>query len=251
MSTLIKRVLVLVLFLVLGEKGAFSQFSRIRVAIYDDDGGNDRGPANVELSLSDSNVFATKRVKAADIREGILKSFDVLVQPGGSGSKQAKSLQPSGVDSVRQFVRRGGGFLGICAGAYLATVEYDWSLHVLNSSVIDRAHWNRGKGDVTIRLTREGMKFFGTESERITLNYAQGPLMAPAHIGTMEAYIELAVFDTEIARNNAPPGIMLGKTAIAKSEFGRGRVFALSPHPEKSEHLRNMVARIVQWLANR
>jgi len=61
----------------------------------------------------------------------------------------------------------------------------------------------------------------------------------------------LATFVTEIAKNNAPFGIMFGKTAIAQVEYGNGRVFALSPHPEKSEHLRGMVARSVQWLAKR
>ena len=230
---------------------SFSQSFPIRVAVYDDNGGSDQGPANVEMSLADTLQFTTTRVNAKDIRDGSLNKFDVVVQPGGSGSKQAKNLEPSGVDSIRQFVQRGGGYLGICAGAYLATAEYDWSLHILNAKVIDRAHWNRGKGDVVIRLTEQGKKFFDLTSDTLTLNYAQGPLMAAAGVDSLPPYVELATFVTEIAKNNAPFGIMFGKTAIAQVEYGNGRVFALSPHPEKSEHLRGMVARSVQWLAKR
>lgn len=237
--------------IVVADGNAFSQTSRIRVAVYADTGGSDAGPANVELSLADASTYEVTRIAAEDVRRGVLKNYDVVVQPGGSGSKQAKNLQPSGVDSIRQFVRRGGGYLGICAGAYLATSEYEWSLHILNSKVIDRAHWARGKGDVVMRLTQAGKEFFGVSSDTITLNYAQGPLMAPAGIDSLPPYRELAVFETEIAKNDAPIGIMLGKTAIAQSTFGAGRVFAVSPHPEKSESLRPLIARIVLWLAKK
>jgi hypothetical protein len=230
---------------------AISQQKVIRVAIYDDEGGGGVGPKNIELCLGDSMKYKTQRVKAADIRSGILRNFDVVVQPGGSGSKQAKTLERSGVDSIRQFVRRGGGYLGICAGAYLATAEYEWSLHILNSKVIDRAHWNRGKGDVVIIMNKKGRKFFGTKDKEIKLNYAQGPLMAPAEVDSLPKYRELSTFKTEIALNGAPVGIMVGKTAFAQSEFGKGRVFAMSPHPEKSESLRYLVAQSVNWLAKR
>src|SRR4051812_18762966 len=83
------------------------------------------------------------RVGAKDIREGVLKEMDVLVQPGGSGSKQAEALQPEGCDAIREFVKGGGGYVGICAGSYLATTDYTWSLGILNAKVVDRKHWAR------------------------------------------------------------------------------------------------------------
>jgi len=227
----------------------FSQYKVIRVAIYDDLGGSVAGPKNIESCLSDSLKFKTQRVNAVDIRSGVLHDFDVVVQPGGSGSKQAKTLELNGVDSIRQFIRKGGGYLGICAGAYLATAEYSWSLHILNSKVIDRAHWNRGKGEVIMTMNKKGMDFFGITESEINLNYAQGPLMSPADVDSLPKYQELSTFKTEIAMNGAPIGIMVGKTAFAHAEFGKGRVFAMSPHPEKSDSLRSLVAIAVKWLA--
>src|SRR4051794_13249378 len=64
----------------------------IRVAIYDDAGGGGNGPTNLENCLKQADGFITERVKAEDIRGGVLDRFDVLIQPGGSGSKQAETL---------------------------------------------------------------------------------------------------------------------------------------------------------------
>jgi glutamine amidotransferase-like uncharacterized protein len=228
-----------------------SQNKIIRVAVYDDNGGGGRGSDNVELSLSDDTAFFTKRVSADEIRLGGLNSFDVVVQAGGSGSKQAKTLEESGVDSIRQFVKRGGGYLGICAGAYLATVEYKWSMGILNANVIDREHWNRGGGIIKIRLTAAGREFFGMSEDTISLNYNQGPLLAQADKPNLPAYEELAVFENEIAENDAMEGIMIGLTAIAQGNFWDGRVMAISPHPEKSPELRHMIATAVKWLARK
>ena len=228
-----------------------SQNKIIRVAVYDDNGGGGRGSDNVELSLSDDTTFFTKRVSADEIRLGVLNTFDVVVQAGGSGSKQAKTLEESGVDSIRQFVNRGGGYLGICAGAYLSTVEYRWSLGILNATVIDREHWNRGGGVVKIRLTPKGKLFFNATEDTISLNYNQGPLLAQADKPNLQAYQELAVFETEIAENGALEGIMVGLTAIAQGEFGEGRVIAISPHPEKSPELQYMISTSVKWCAKR
>jgi glutamine amidotransferase-like uncharacterized protein len=230
---------------------AVGQKKQIRVAVYDDIGGGGRGSDNVELCLSNDTTFFTKRVSADEIRLGMLNSFDVVVQAGGSGSKQAKTLEESGVDSIRQFVKRGGGYLGICAGAYLSTVEYTWSLGILNANVIDREHWNRGGGIIRIRLTAAGREFFGMSDDTISLNYNQGPLLAQADKPDLPAYEELAVFETEIVENGAPEGIMIGLTAIAQGNFGEGRILAISPHPEKSPELRHMISTAVKWLARK
>jgi glutamine amidotransferase-like uncharacterized protein len=225
------------------------QKKQIRVAVYDDNGGGGRGSDNVELCLLEDTTFFTKRVSADEIRLGGLNSFDVVVQAGGSGSKQAKTLEDSGIDSIRQFIYRGGGYLGICAGAYFSTVEYKWSLGILNANVIDREHWNRGGGIVKIRLTATGRDFFGMSEDTISLNYNQGPLLAQADKPDLPPYEELAVFESEIAENDALQGIMIGLTAIAQGNFGEGRVLAISPHPEKSPELRHMIATAVKWLA--
>ena len=252
MKTLLRSLMVFsIFFYFLFSSGMlFAQSSHIKVAIYDDAGGSTAGPINIELSLADTSFYVTTRVTADDIRAGILQNFDVLVQPGGSGSGQAAALETSGLDSIRQFVRRGGGILGICAGSYLLSSDYTWSLHILNTKVIDKAHWNRGNAPLVIRFNSTGKKFFNLSNDTVTIGYFQGPVMAPAGVDTLPGYVELSVFQTEIALNGAIPGLMIGKTAFAQSCYGAGRVFAMSPHPEKQDELRFMVARAVNWLAS-
>ena len=61
----------------------------------------------------------------AMIRDGYLKSsnIDVVVFPGGSSKKQSRILSGVGQRKLMEFVRDGGGFVGICAGAYLASTR--------------------------------------------------------------------------------------------------------------------------------
>lgn len=220
----------------------------IRIAIFDDEGCGRTSAATVEQCFVGLDEFATQRVDAADIRDGALERFDLLVHPGGSGSKQAATLGDVGRENVRRFVAEGGGYMGICAGAYLASADYTWSLHLLNAKVIDRQHWARGTGDVTIRLSPAGQRLLESE-ELVTVYYGQGPLLGPAGRDDLPTYETLAVFETEIAKKGAPSGVMKGTTAAAAAPYEQGRVFCFSPHPEKSAELKGFIVRAARWTA--
>ena len=88
------------------------------MAIYHDNGSNDAGLANVSKCLAITpGDYLYRGITAQEIRDRALKDFDVLVQPGGSGSKQANELEPVGRQNIQSFVKEGGGYIGICAGA--------------------------------------------------------------------------------------------------------------------------------------
>ena len=221
----------------------------IRVAIFDDAGGSEKGPPNLERCLPTAEGFHTERVTAADIREGALDRFDVVIHPGGSGSKQAAALEESGRTAERRFVEQGGGFVGICAGSYLASAHYPWSLGLIDARVVDREHWARGTGDVQIALTPAARKVFAADKDEVTIYYGQGPLLAPAEHDDIPDYQLLARYETEIAEKGAPHGVMKGTTAIVRGTFGKGRVFCFSPHPEKTPELDPYVRAAVLWVA--
>jgi putative intracellular protease/amidase len=94
----------------------------VRIAVFQGDGV---GPSAEDLLSVLENTGSTElvvsRISAEEIRAGELSEFDVLIHPGGSGSKQGKALGESGREAVTQFVRDGGGYLGVCGGAYLTT----------------------------------------------------------------------------------------------------------------------------------
>ena len=135
----------------------------LRVVIYDDGGAPDRSFEFVQhcLGLVRPQDYSITRIKGQDVREGILDSADVVVFPGGSGSGQAKSLQEAGRQKVREFVKNGGGYLGICGGSYLATSDYSWSLNIVNAAVVDRKHWARGRATLRLDFTPLGKQTLG------------------------------------------------------------------------------------------
>lgn len=216
----------------------------MHVAVYSDAGAG-RSRADLTRTLRQMDGLYYREVTAREIRDGALKDFDVLIHPGGSGSRQGRQLAEEGRETVRGFVRNGGGFIGICAGAYLASADYDWSLNILDARVLDRKHWARGTGTVDVGLSDAGKTFFGRNDARLKIYYGQGPLLAPADNPTIPDYEVLASYDSEIARNGAPKGVMIGTTAIARGRFGKGRVFCFSPHPEKNRSLDSVLHKAI------
>jgi len=221
----------------------------IQVAIYEDAGSPEISTVAAENALKISPSFHCKRVTAQDIRDGALAGMDVFLQPGGSGSAQAKKLQETGRENIRSFVKAGGGYVGICAGSYLATSYYKWSLHILNADVVDHEHWARGFGTVQLKFSPLGQAMLDQSKDTIDCAYHQGPLLAPGHDKDLPPYEPIATFATEIAKNGAPKGVMIGTTAMARGIFGKGHVIAISPHPEKTDGLDNIVRRAVEWSA--
>jgi glutamine amidotransferase-like uncharacterized protein/N-formylglutamate amidohydrolase len=222
----------------------------IRVAIFQGAGtGNGTGREALARLLSANQKLRVYGISADEIRAGKLRDYDVVLHPGGSGSAQGKDLGPTGREQVRAFVEQGGGYVGICAGAYLATCDYDWSLGILDAKVVDRAHWARGFGNVELSVSDHGRKLFEVEPERISIYYHQGPLLAPANHPDIEDFHCLAKYETEIAKNGAPSGVMIGCTAIASSTYRKGRVICYSPHPEKTKGQEEMLLRGIFWAA--
>jgi glutamine amidotransferase-like uncharacterized protein len=233
----------------LGQIATVGDVKPLRVTCLDVYGQAERGigPKNIQRCLGSTGEFTFQTVDGEQIRNKALKEFDVLICPGGSGSRQSKALDEAGRQAVLDFVEQGGGYVGICAGAYLASSHYSWSLGILNAKVVDTAHWARGTGDVKLKLTSEGRKLLGGDRDQLSCYYGQGPLLAPGDRKDLASYQILATYDSEIAKRNAPTGVMIGTTAIAIATYGKGRVVCFSPHPEKTEGLEDFIRRAVQW----
>jgi hypothetical protein len=217
------------------------------VALYDAEGTGGSGAAKITALMASNPAVSVVRVCAEDIRGGALGAFDVLVVPGGSGSRQATALDEAGRGAVRRFVGNGGGYLGICAGAYLATSGFDWSLQILNARTLS-PKWQRGRGKVGIEFTNDGLSLLGAPTGTQAVLYANGPILGPATNSILPPYEPLAFFRSEVAENGTPPGLMTGSPALVASRFGRGRVIVSSPHPEQTTSLDSIIPRAIAWL---
>lgn len=222
----------------------------LKVAVYTDAGATARGEKVLSV-LATFPDLKVERFSAVDIRRGRLAGYDVLLHPGGSGGGQGKTLEEEGREKVREFVKGGGGYVGICAGVYLASCDYPWSLHILDAKGIDKAHWARGNGDVQVSLTAAGKSLLGAEADRQQIAYFQGPLLAPAGDPDVPDYEKLGTFESEIALRGAPTGVMIGTTAIASGSFGTGHVLCFSPHPEKTPGKEALLYQGIRWVGRR
>lgn len=67
----------------------------------------------------------------------------------------------------------------------------------------------------------------------------------------LQDFRPLSVFRTEVAENDTPVGIMTGSPVVAAGESGKGRAIAISPHPEQTPGLDELVRNAVRWAGRR
>lgn len=199
--------------------------------------------------------FKADLVTAEGIRADKLAGHAAVIFPGGLSTTQSINLGEDGKAKVREFVKNGGGYVGICAGSYLASCAYKWSLRILDADVVDKVNWARGTGQAGVKIGVSGQKFFGSKADTITIYYGQGPLLVPGNDPALPDYEELAAYETDITKagSKSTPGAMKGKAAAVRSTYGAGRVFCWSPHPEKtdSEDAKEMMRKAIAWAAGR
>jgi glutamine amidotransferase-like uncharacterized protein len=221
---------------------------QVAVAVYDGGGSTGKGVPRVLALLGVATNVAVARITPKDIQGGLLRRFDVVMFTGGSGSGQARALGQAGCREVKQFVEKGGGYVGICAGSYLACSGFSWSLGLLNAKTLSPL-WQRGTAIVKIELTDRGREILGPCQGELDCLYFQGPIVGPAGAPELPEFESLAFFRSEVVKNNTPKGIMVNSPAILASRFGKGRVLCFSPHPEQSKGLDTFVTRAVVWAA--
>jgi hypothetical protein len=218
----------------------------VKVALYVGEGVSGRGPGMLEATARKRKDLAVTRVTAADIKAGKLKGFQVLVMPGGTGSGQGRALGADGRDAVRAFVREGGVYVGICAGCYLASTGYDWSLDLLPAKVIDRNHWQRGTGNLTLELTADGKDWFARKDDRfLVCRYANGPVLEPLP-DAKEKLVVFAHFREELVPEGGKSGVMVDTPAAVAARYGKGWAIGVSPHPEQSDGLDDLIPTAVR-----
>jgi hypothetical protein len=184
---------------------------------------------------------AWKVVTSADIQAGALDNFDVIVFPGGSGKQQAAALGDKGMRAVQEFVREGGGYVGVCAGGFLATCKPNGSLGIVNA----KASCSNAGGWVKMELTDVGTSVLGEFPGLLAASYGGGPIFFPAGERDLPEYVPLAFYRTEVATYKAQKRTLTDTPAIIAARFGKGRVLLFSVHPEGIKELEPLVKRAI------
>jgi len=156
---------------------------------------------------------------------------NVLLFPGGFASKFAKSLGLKRREKIKKWVADGGKYIGICAGAYLASETYTWSLGI--SPVKISKPWKRGHHKAIIKI-EDGYK---------KVDYFNGPVFErwSKDIQIIARYYD----DIPDADNNHN---MMKSPAIIANAYQDGKILLLSPHLEKTPGMEDELAFLITGL---
>jgi glutamine amidotransferase-like uncharacterized protein len=225
----------------------------IRVALYKDKGIAGGGISNVTTQLGKIGDIKMTQINGKQIANGELKDFDVVIFTGGMAGQQYKSLDEKGPEEVRKFVQNGGGYVGICAGAYLAcsgsNQDCKTALGILNATTASK--WQRTRGRIDVELTPPGQQIAILPGKMQKVVYAHGPIFSPAEQKDLPPFEILAFYRSEVSGRGSEKGNMINTPAIVRANYGQGRVLASSPHPEATVGMESFIEQAVRWTAEK
>ena len=171
-------------------------------------------------------------VDGEDIRNGALDGLDLLVVPGGSAWVIVGDFGSKGIENLKAFLRRGGSFIGICAGCVIL-LDDDYRI-ASGVSMVPYSRYGAYSGDAmtSMRLTDEGAKALGMEKGEFDIWYSGGPIMFRRHEAYPDAKIETWGLYGRNVTNEGWGAHMEGNVSCIGGTFGKGRIAATACHPE-------------------
>jgi glutamine amidotransferase-like uncharacterized protein len=177
----------------------------------------------------------------------ISKGPDEIIVSGGDGFSIASSLAGGGFSNLRNFVTRGGRYVGICAGAYLplpSSVE-PFSEFNVSSTKIENIDCRLGALEnvpprIAVKYGRcaivhpvRGELELGLGAETLNAPLYGGPIFKEPEEDEVLLRYRAFTSNTEfqIGERDAAT-IVLGKPAAVRSRIGRGELLLLGPHLE-------------------
>ncbi len=217
-------------------------------------------------------VNAEDLLQDDDDPDSILARSNVFVMPGGSMhfssfASEEEALQ--GLENIRSFIYKGGGYIGVCAGATEALMGnphpdlnlVDASYHAdwfePRDAIAGDWEWRSLIGPLYLEIV--------DPSHPIMFGYSQGsPSLSSGPLVRMDYFGGPSIFETGdsvavLARYKAPidqrPSDRVkdiwGSAAIISSRFGSGRVVLFGPHPEWSGSCHRMYAQALYYAASK
>jgi hypothetical protein len=225
---------------------AASQENTLRVAVFEARGVGATALDAAMAAFASGGVEAV-RVTPDDVRNGALDRFDAVLFTGGRGSVQGELLGEDGRERVRRFVRGGGGYLGICAGAYLAMQgppEFN-KIAIVGAHNLTGDAWQRGSRETRLVPT--------DRSTPLGMHYENGPIFEREVVRGLEPFVSLATFDADVYMEEygTRSGEMRGTPAVIAASYGRGRILLFSPNPTLEPAHPELLVRAAHWTHGR
>ncbi len=193
-------------------------------------------------------------IRSEAIKTGILEKYRMLFVPGGWASNKREVLGEAGVEAIRDFVSKGGNYLGFCGGAGLATRVED-GIGLLNiirrksgervPSFSGRIYLNVNKHPIwqdTSPVTKHSQLIFHVwwpsqfqiedDSIKVLATYAKtlpDSFSSDLNVGDVEANSNWSKLESEY-HINLDPRRLYGEPAVVEGDYGMGKVILSLVH---------------------
>lgn len=218
---------------------------RIRVAVFHDVTSR-APPDHLARILGSDPTWVWRLVGPADVRAGALEHFDVAIFPGDRWGRPVVTLGNKGKQAVRQYVRRGGGYVGLCGGASLATARHLGLINVRAMTGETSLPGPRPRpATVRMELTDAGRMVLGDVPGLIDVEFTGGPIFSGSDSRLPPPFVPLACYRSEAFAGQPRRGTMTHTPSVIAARFGEGRVLAISPHVEITKALEPLMKRAI------
>lgn len=174
--------------------------------------------------------FTVENLSANQIDNG-LADFRILCVPGGNMYDYAQDISSEGKENIRNFVRDGGSYIGICGGAYFASEEVYWRGSRLPMTPL-RLFSGKATGPIN-----EIMAYPDYTMCKMNLMNVDHPIAQYGrNFESVLYYWGPALIPNPEANVTVLGNYDIGnQTAMLAFEYGCGKVFLIGTHPEIDE----------------
>ncbi|MDR1818936.1 MAG: hypothetical protein LBR15_01630 [Methanobrevibacter sp.] len=217
----------------------------IQVAIFNGSGALPSCVSRTESTIQayvNNNPGVTINTKRIDHIDNIddLSGVDILIMPGGTHGYTY--LDNTNNSAVREFVKSGHGYIGICAGAYAGANQVDdrYKSYGVAPHINCIAAYHEGLTKLT--MTSEGNRILGMPNSEYVMDHENGPVMYSNSVGAVS-----------LATYNGIEGIgHSGSIAIAFDEYYNGKTILFGPHPESDDpNYPSMLGNAIKFIASK
>ena len=210
---------------------------RKKIAFFLDNGCVGRAVFCWVKLLTNSPELEVEFINGKMLRKNKLDKFDLFFCPGGGSARQLGAMQKKGQKIVKDFVRNGGAYLGICAGCFnvlnrpdrMQMLPFDWVPYASGKTAV-----------LAVNVDAATAQELNIPRECYWSRYSGGPVIRKSAAPDRDTGKVLGVYRSSSGGYNRAPYNFVGTPAAVSAMYGKGKVVGVSHHPESNENTHDL-----------